>query len=133
VPRIAGLVALGGAAVAFVAAGAVVLAPEDRSSPKRLKAIEFCGPQNCYAMPARQAAIEGSLFNVGQVTTRPRMPVRYYRVGLQYAPTGRGTALFVPSLGMFRTERGWWKVPPAFAETLRRVTRFLRPFGPRRF
>lgn len=101
------------------------------ASAKRLKSLTFCGPAWCWGTPATM--FDSDVFAEGHATRRPSIAVRYYRVRLQYAPTGRVNVVFIPSLGIFRGTRGWWKVPRDTAEELRRVTRGLRAFGPRRF
>jgi hypothetical protein len=110
---------------------ALACAPAPASSAKRLKSFTFCGPEQCWATPA--SMVDGDVFDVGHATTPPAIPVRYYRVQLQYAPTGRANVLFIPSLGILRSDDGWWKVPRSTAVALRRVTRLLRAFGPRQF
>jgi hypothetical protein len=102
------------------------------ASATRLKSFTFCGPKECWSTPASMTGGR-DVVDIGRPTKRPAFPVRYYRVEFQYAPTGRTTGLFMPSLGTFRHEGRWWKVPRRTAEALRRVTHLLQAFGPRKF
>lgn len=120
---IAAFAALALATLGVLVAAVLALASETRSNATRVKAIEFCGPETCWAMPARRAGIDGSLFAAGHTTTRPAIPVRYYRVRFQYAPAGRGTALCSCPPRVFDTERADGRRPPLRAEHVRRLRR----------
>jgi hypothetical protein len=126
------LVLVLGLVVGLVVGIAFMLAPDRGSSSTRLKSFTFCGPETCWSTPA--TATRGrDVFAIGHAAQRPAVPVRFYRVRLQYAPTGRSAAVFVPSRGLFRRNDGHWlKVPRETAQALRRYTRLLRAFGPQR-